>query len=273
MLNIIQEIFARQNLLSELVIKDLRIRYRRPALGFFWAFLSPLLVVVIFYVVFSIILQVKTEEAPFFLYLMSAVFTWRFFQDSLMSSVGSLVDNKNLVRESKFPHYFIPLSIIFANGINFLPSLGILIITALFVLKGLPIFIVFLPVILAIHLLISIGISLILSILYVKWRDTRYVLEAALLVLFYLTPVFYSIYLVKDSFPPVLFFLYIYNPFVGILNLYRIAILKGFYPAIKQDIGFLSLIAIPAAFAVIVLLSGFYLYKKNKNNINDHLPY
>jgi ABC-type polysaccharide/polyol phosphate export permease len=272
-MHIIEEILVRRNLIRELVVKDLKIRYSRPILGFFWAFLSPLLIVGIFYLVFSSFLQVKTKESPFLLYLMSGVFSWKFFQDSLMSSVTSLIDNKNLIKESKFPHYLIPLSIVLANSINFLPSLAILIITALFVLKGLPVFIILLPIILAIHLIIIVGMSIIFSIIYVKWRDTRYILEAVLLVLFYLTPVFYSIYLVKDSLPSIWFSVYIYNPFVGILNLYRFAILKGFYSFIKGDIGLLSLIIFPAGFAIALLLFSLHFYKQNKNSINDYLAY
>jgi len=269
----LKEILQRRDLIRELVLKDLKIRYSRPLLGFAWAFLSPLLIVAIFYVVFSVILQVKTKEAPFLLYLMSAVFTWRFFQDSVASSTTSLVDNKNLILESQLPHYLIPLSIILANAVNFLPSLFILIITALFFLKGLPIFIIFLPIILAVHLILTIGISLISSVVYVRFRDMKYVLEALLPILFYLTPAFYSIYLVKASLPHPLFNLYIYNPFVGILSLYRIAALKGFYPSIGEEIGLLGLIIFPLLFAVILFLLGIHFYKRNEKNINDHLSY
>lgn len=272
MMDVIKEIFVRRNLIRELVAKDLKIRYSRPILGFLWAFLSPLLMVATFYVVFSIILQVKTQEAPFLLYLMSAVFPWRFFQDSLISSVSSLIDNKNLVRESRFPHYFIPLSVVLANAINFLPCLGILLLTAIFYLKGLPVFIVLLPIILVIHLIITISISLIVSLLYVKCRDTRYILEAALQILFYLTPAFYSLGLIKDSFGDGWFSVYVLNPFVGMLNLYRITILKGFYPAIERA-GISSLFFVPLGFAIALLVAAISFYKKNKNTINDYLSY
>lgn len=271
-MNIWKEIYVRRNLIRELVAKDLKLRYSRPALGFFWAFLSPLLIVAIFYLIFSVLLQVKTKEAPFILYLMSGIFSWKFFQDSLMSSVSSLIDNKNLIRESNFPHYLIPLAIVLANATNFMPSLVILVLTALVYLRGLPVFILLLPVILAIHLITAAGISLIVSILYVRWRDTKYILDAALQMLFYLTPVFYSIYLVKGSFGQLWFSIYIHNPLVGILNLYRLTILKGFYPIIKET-GLSSLIVFPVGFATAVLLLGFYFYKKNKNIINDYLSY
>jgi ABC-type polysaccharide/polyol phosphate export permease len=273
MYTIIQDILIKRDLIRELVIKDLRIRYSRSILGFFWVFLSPLLIVAVFYIIFSIILQVKTEEAPFILYLMSAIFPWRFFQDSLMSSTTSLTDNKNLIRESSFSHYLIPLSIVFSNCIIFLPSLVILIITALIYLKGLPIFIVLLPIVLAVHLIVTFSIALVASILYVKWRDTRYILEVVLQALFYSTPVFYSVFFVKNSFSALWFKVYIHNPFVGILNLYRFAILKDFYSKIKESVGLFSLMLVPAVFAIAILLLSLYFYKKNKNTINDYLSY
>lgn len=270
-MSIVQEILSHKSLIRELVVKDLKIRYGRPQLGFFWAFLSPFLIVVIYYIVFSIILKLKIEEAPFFLYLMSAVFSWRFFQDSLVSSTTSLMDNKNLIKESSFPHYLIPLSIVLANFIVFLPSLFILIAISLFLLKGLPLFIMFLPIVLSIQLCVALSLSVMLSILYVVWRDIKYILEVILLLLFYLTPAFYSIYLVKESFAPLLFKIYIFNPFVIILNLYRITIFKGFYNFIDKDIRVLNLVIFPACFALIILVSSFYLYLKKRDKINDYL--
>ena len=131
MFEILKEIWSRRDLIRELVVKDLKLRYSRPLLGAMWAFLLPFLTVLIFYVVFCRVLRVRVEEAPFILYLMSAVFPWRFFQDSLSCSTTSLMDNKNLLRETRFPHYLIPLSVVLANAVNFLPSLMILIMTAL----------------------------------------------------------------------------------------------------------------------------------------------
>lgn len=273
MIAIIKEILSRRNLIRELVLKDLKLRYYRPTLGFFWAFLLPLITVFIFYVVFSVFLKAKTEEAPFILYLMSAVFPWGFFHDSVVRSTTSLVDNRNLIRESRFPYYFLPISIVLANMINFLPSLAILIITALFVLKGLPLLIIFLPFMLLIQLLLTVGLSIIFSLLYVKYRDLKYIIEIVLTIIFNLTPAFYSIYLVKNSLPPFLFKVYLYNPFTGILIFYRAIIFKGFYSFIEKDAGFLSIIIIPACFSFIALFLGFFLYNKRKNNINDYLSY
>lgn len=261
------------NLLRELVLKDLKIRYSRPRLGFLWAFLSPFFIVIIFYIVFGLFLKIRIEEAPFVLYLMTGVFPWIFFQESALKSTTSLMDNKNLIRESGFPHYLVPVSIVLANFINFLASLLIMIICSLFILKGLPVLILLLPLVVIMHLFMITGLSMVFSILYVKWRDIKYILDASLLLLFYLTPVFYSIFAVKTALSPLLFRLYLYNPFVGMLNLYRIAVLKEEYPVIQDATGLISLIVIPLIFSILILSAGFYMYGKNRNTINDHLAY
>ena len=173
MVPLIRDIAVRRNLLRELVMKDLKVRYSRPILGFFWMFLSPFLIVLIFYVIFSLLLKVEIKEAPFALYLMSAVFPWYFFQNSLMNATTSLVDNRNLIKESNIPHYLIPLCIVIAQAIIFSPSLCIVLLASFLMLKGLSILILFLPFVLAIHLITTIGLSILVSILYVKWRDLK----------------------------------------------------------------------------------------------------
>jgi len=268
---IFRKILLRRDLVRELVIKDLKLRYGRPALGILWAFLTPLLTVVVFYIVFSLIFKIQIEEAPFFLYLMTAIFPWSFFQSCLMSSTSSLLENKNLIRESIFPHYCIPISIALANTINFIPSLFIMIIISAIVKKGLPVFIVLLPAILLIHLSMIIGLAIIFSVLYVRWRDLKYLLEAVLLFLFYLTPSFYSISMVKDAFPDFLSKLYMYNPLVEIINLYRIVLLKGFYQGLHKEVGLFVLIGVPLLFALAVLLFSVYIYKIKRKNLNDYL--
>ncbi|MDP3143641.1 MAG: ABC transporter permease [Candidatus Omnitrophota bacterium] len=270
MISIIKELFYRRDLIRELVVKDLKIRYRRPALGFFWAFLSPFFTAVIFYVIFSLVLKAQIFEAPFILYLMTAVFPWRFFQDSLMASTTSLVDNRNLIKESAFPHYLIPLSIVVANFVIFLPSLLIVLIVAAFALKGAPLCLLFLPLVLASHFFITIGLSLLAALVYVKWRDIKYILELILMLLFYLTPVFYSVNLIKQVFPAALFRIYLYNPLVGVLQGYRICLLKGFTSSADYGMVFL---AMPIVFAFLALAAGIYYYRRSQKNINDYLFY
>lgn len=261
------------NLIRELVIKDLKIRYSRPVLGFLWAFLTPFLMVMIFYFVFGTLLKVKTEDVPFFLYLMSGVFPWVFFQESITRSATSLMDNKSLIKESRFPHYLVPISIVVANMINYLPPLFILITSSSFILKGLPALLWLLPFILALHFLITIGLSIIVSILYIRWRDLKYFLDAVLMLLFYLTPTCYSLLIVKNSFPAGLFKAYLYNPLVGILTFYRTVLFKGFAVEAGKWFNLYEILTVQIVFVAVIFVSAFYIYKSNKNSINDYLPY
>ena len=269
MKNIIQN----KSLLIELIKKDIKIRYRRLSLGFFWTFLSPFLMVVIFYVIFHLFLQVKIVEAPFLAYLMSAVFTWRFFQDSCMGATTCLLDNKNLLKEAPFPHYFIPLSIVLSNMIIFFPSLILVVLCAWISTGALPIFLWILPFVVIIHLFITAALCVILSIIYVYWRDLKYALESLLTFLFYLTPFFYSLTLVKDSSSPVLFRLYLCNPLVEILNGYRIALFPNFKLALENSAGWGMIIGIPISTMIILWVIALGLYRKNKRHINDMLSY
>ena len=267
------QITKKRDLIYELVRKNFKIRYSRPVLGIFWMFLAPFLIVGIFYVAFSVVLKVNIEEAPFVLYLMSAVFPWRFFQESLIASTTSLIDNKNLISETRFPYYLIPVSIVFTNGVIFLPSFILLVLASLFILKGLPIFFFIFPIVLIMHFCITIGLSIVLSILYVKWRDIKYALEPLLLLLFYMTPIFYSIRLVKNSLHPLLYKLYIYNPLVGILSLYRLVLFKDASRFTVDYFGYTSLLVMPIIFTLSCLSACFFVYKKYQHQIIDYISY
>lgn len=269
MIAIFKEISARKDLLKELVLKDLKIRYSRSALNFIWVFLSPFILIAILYFVFSLLLKVKIEGIPFPLYLMSAVFPWRFFQDSIAASATSLVDNRNLIKESAFPHYFIPLSMAISNFIIFIPSLIITIGFSIFYLKWLPVYILFLPLVIILHFSFTASLSIICSILYVKLRDTKYIAETTLTLLFYLTPAFYSLELVRVTLPKAFLAAYAYNPLVGILNMYRLSLLNGFSASLPKEFIYPSLIA-PFIFSILSLLACGYFYRANKN-INDYL--
>ncbi|RJO63723.1 MAG: hypothetical protein C4540_06480 [Candidatus Omnitrophota bacterium] len=270
---LLKTIIDRRSLIRELVCKDLKLRYARSRLGFLWLFLSPLLLVGIFYVVFYKFLQVRTEEMPFLLYLMSAVFPWMFFQNSLNSAITSLCDNRNLIRESGFPHYLIPLSVVLVNFIQFLPSLLILLVSSAFMRGGLPILAILLPVVLVMHFAMTLGFAILSSLLYVKARDIKYIIEMCLILLFYLTPVFYPLTLVESSLSPELFKLYMLNPFVGLISLYRVTGVKGGYYSVARFLDIQTLVLVPLFFTVFILLCSFLYYRKNKRSINDRLFY
>lgn len=270
MVAVISDPIKNRYLLKELVLKDIRLRYRRPALGFVWAFLMPVAMAGIFYLVFGIFLRVRIQEAPFFLYLMSALFPWRMFQDSLSAGATSLYDNRALVRESRAPFYIFPLAIVLVNMALALPGYALVAVLSAIKLRGFPAHLPMLPAILVLHGVLTAACSMIAAVLFVRWRDIRYVIEISLAFLFYITPGFYSISMVKDLLPAYAYRLYIYNPFACILALYRVSFIKGF--AAHEP-------SVAACFIVVTMAAGVLsalavlLYKANKRYVIEHVSY
>jgi len=177
---------VKRQLIVQLVIKELKVRYSTVSLGFVWALLSPLLITGVLYLVFFCFLHITIPEAPFLLYLMSATFTWKFFQDSVQGATTCLLDNRALLKDSVLEHYFIPVTVVIVNAIMFLPALFLLVALSWFMAGGLALSIILLPIVFLLHVGSTAGLAVILSIVYVRWRDIKYVLEPLLALLFYL---------------------------------------------------------------------------------------
>lgn len=267
----IGNVIKNRNLLAKLVLKNLRVRYRYLFLGFLWTFLVPLFMVFIFKIVFCIILRVEVKDYPFFIYLMTAIFPWRYFQESISQGTTSIVDNKNLLKELAFPYELIPISIVLANLINFIPALGIMLIFLYFFQVDISSLVFFLPCVVLLHTFFIIGIVLVTCTVYVRFRDIKYIVEILLMGLFYLTPVFYPLRLVANYFPDLFFNIYLFNPFVGILNLYRYSLLSNFANTLPRQVNLLNTLWLPLGICILVLFAGFYIFGKNKAHFNDYL--
>jgi len=265
------DVIKHRDLLVKLILKNLRVRYRYLFLGFLWAFLVPLFMVIIFKLVFSVILRVEVKDYPFFIYLMTAIFPWRYFQESISQATTSILDNKNLLKELAFPYELIPISVVFANLINFIPALGIMLIFLYLFRVDISPFLFFLPAVVLLHTLFITGISLIASCVYVRFRDIKHIVEILLMGLFYLTPVFYPLRLVANYFPNLFFNIYLFNPFVGILNLYRYSLLSSFANTLPRQVNLLNTLWLPLGICILVFLGGFYIFGKNKAHFNDYL--
>jgi ABC-2 type transport system permease protein len=133
-------------------------------------------------------------------------------------------------------------------------------------------FVIFLPMIILVETVLIIGASLFVSSIQVRFRDIRYIVEIFLLIIFYLSPIFYPIDLVK-SMPNVFFKLYMLNPFVSIVTLYRVIFLRDYLSVLSQDSPYLLLYIViyPVLCSVIVFFIGFFVFKKLELNFVDHL--
>lgn len=243
-------------LLYNLTIKELKVRYKNTILGFLWSLLNPLLLMLVLSVVFSIILKIGIEKYPVF--LLCALLPWAFLNNSIAISTTSIVDNANLIKKVPFAREVIPLSVVLANLIHFLLALIVLFVFLLIFKVRLTVFALLMPFVIFTQLLFIIGISFITSALHTYYRDVRYIMEVILLCWFYATPIFYSTSFVPDK----MLNIYLLNPMACMVIVYRDILLYGRFPGIK-------IIMLSTLSAFISLILGLLIFRKYKRNFAD----
>jgi len=190
-------LFRYRELLKNLVAKDLKLKYRGSVLGFLWSLLNPLLMIGVYTVAFTYILQMHTEGFVF--YLMIGVLAWTFFANSVTMATGAIVDNAGLVKSVFFPRAILPVAGVLFNFAQYLLTALVffpLMLVIYHVPPSAPMLLF--PVFLALQLLFTIGIALMLSTATAFFRDVRHFLEIGLAALFWLTPIVYQF----DQIPP-----------------------------------------------------------------------
>ena len=202
-------------LVYELVLRDLRLRYRGSVLGLAWTLLNPLLFMAIYTLVFSGYLRVHLPNYP--LFLLAGLVPWTWLSGALLPGTSSIVDGRVYVGKTLFPTEVLVLVPVLSNGVNFVLSLPILFVFALLmhVHWGAPL--VFLPLLIAIELLLVSGIVLLLATLNVFYRDLQQLVGYGLTAAFYLTPIFYMRAQVPEKFQSFVQ----WNPFASLMGAFQ----------------------------------------------------
>ena len=189
---------VRLELLTELVRKDLKVKYKNSALGFVWSLANPLLYLAVFTLVFSVFLK---NNVPWFAVLfMSGFLIWSFFNSATLDATGAVVGNANLVRKVRFPRVVLPLASVGFAGVHLVLQL---LVFFLFLVPAYPD--AFGPQLwllvpaLAVTVVFTTAMSLLASSLNVRYRDVQHLLEIALLAWFWLTPIVYPVTVVRDE--------------------------------------------------------------------------
>lgn len=266
----IKSVIDNRELLMNLAFKDLKLRYRNPLFGFLWAFIMPLFTIIIFKLIFYDFMKIHSGPFPFFIYLMTAIVPWGFFQSSVSSASTSIIGSGSLIKKVYFPREIIPISIVIANLINLLPTLGVLLIFLVAFKMEFTLLFLLLPVILLLHALLTIGIALIVAGLQVRHPDVKYITEVLLMAVFYLTPAVYPFSMVSD-FSQTFFKLYMLNPFVGLVTMYRIVLLGGFIKTLPEGANLFNIVIIPLVSAFATLFFGFWVFQKQKSIFADYI--
>ena len=186
----LRQLWAYRELLGNLVRKELKVKYKNSALGFFWSLLNPLMYLVVFFIVFEGILGAGVDY--FAVFLLTGLLAWNLYSVSLGAATGAIVGNSSLVNKIYFPREILPLSIVGANIVHFFLQ-GLVLVAALiaFQLTPDPAYVwLVLPSLLVLLILTS-AMAIFLSAVNVYARDTQHLLELALLAWFWMTPIVY----------------------------------------------------------------------------------
>jgi ABC-type polysaccharide/polyol phosphate export permease len=258
------------HLIRDMAVRDLKVRYKTAGLGFFWIILIPLFQIFIFKIVFSVIIKVPVADYHFFIFLMTAMFPWRYFNLCVTQATEGIVGNASLIKKTQFPRQIIPISIVMSNLAHFVLILALMIIfLGVFGIKLTPL-IFYLPLLLLLQTMLCMGMALITSSLQVCFRDVKYIVEIALMAWFYLTPIFYPLSLVAGisrNFLKV----YLLNPLAGLVTLYRVVLLGGYVDNLPPEVNLTNLIALCSAGCIGIFFLGFGLFKKCEPKFFDLL--
>jgi ABC-2 type transport system permease protein len=189
---VLVSLYRYRTLLKSLVLKDLKLKYRGSVFGFLWSLANPLLMIVVYTLAFTFILGIRSEMFVF--YLMLGQLAWSFFASSVMMSTTSIVDNGGLLRTVLFPRAILPMATVLFNLAQYLLTIAVFfpLMLAWYQIPLVAPMLLF-PVVLALHVAFTMGLALILATATVFFRDIRHLVEVALAVLFWTTPILYEL--------------------------------------------------------------------------------
>lgn len=242
-------------LLKQLTLRDIRVRYKQSFLGFFWIILNPFFQMLIMSFVFSHIVSIKNLGIPYPLFLYAGLLPWIFFVNATTASMNVLIEDRALIKKIYFPREILILSTLLAKTFDFFLALIVFFILMIFfginfswyMLLFIPLFFV--------QFLFTYGLSLLLSALNLFYRDIRYLFQLVVTLWFYVTPIIYS----TELFPERYRWIFRLNPMSVFINAYRQVLFAEKLPNISS-----LLIGIGISFLIFV---GSYRFFKKAEGI------
>lgn len=263
------DLYRFRALLYYLVVRELRARYKNSVLGFLWSLLNPLLMMLVFTVVFSLLNPNSTVERPA-IYILCGLLPWNYFSAGVMTSIGSIVGNSNLVKKAYFPREVLPISSVLAQLVNFLLAFVVLFVLLLIFQTNFSPRLWMLPFVIVLQTAFIIGVALLLSAVNVYYRDTMMIMDVVILAWFFLTPVFYPLDILPRSYEwfglewNVHRLMYILNPMASLINTYRDLLYLGAY----TEWDFLLRTAVTS---VGMMLVGYWLFIRLSGSFGEEI--
>ncbi len=254
----LREIWQYRELLYFLVWRDIKVRYKQTALGAAWAIIQPFFTMVVFSIFFGRLAGIPSDGVPYPVFAFAALVPWTFFANGLSQSANSLVIDQNLIKKVYFPRLAIPTATVLAGTVDF--------VLAFLVLLGMMLYfgitptanVVWLPPLLLLALVTSLGVGLWFAALNVQYRDVRYIVPFLVQFWLFATPIAYPSSLLEEPWRT----LYGINPMVGVVEGFRWALLGT-----ETAPG--PMIAVSAAAAVAILVGGALYFRRMEKTFAD----
>ncbi|MGX3014248.1 ABC transporter permease [Ursidibacter sp. B-7004-1] len=250
----LKQLFTFDELLKQLIIRDVKLKYRRSYLGYLWSILNPLMLMVVLVIVFSNLFRFDIPNFP--LYLISGQVIFNFMVEATNMSVGSITGNASLLKKTYVPKYIFTLSKVGSSVVNLVFSLGALLLVMLFTGATFSWNLIFFPAILLQLLIFSLGISLFLAAATVFFRDIQYLWGVFVSMWMYLTPIFYPVSIIPEEYQA----LYqTANPMYWYIEQFRDIVLYAQFPNTQS-----ILMGFGLAFIVLILGACYFNKKQNE---------
>ncbi len=265
--NIFHNVKKYSFLLTQLVARDFKVKYKRSVLGVLWSLLYPLMMMSVMAIVFSNMFRTGMENTNFLVYLMSGLVVFNYFSEATNGSMATIIENTSLINKVYIPKYIFPIAKCIFVGINFVLSLIPLLL--IIIISGNPlegtkcyinIYYLLLPFIYLCMFMFTVGVGYILSTIAVFLRDMIYIWGIMLTILNYVTPIFYSIKILPET----LQLIFKFNPLYIYINATREILL---YSTAPTPLYLFACFA--SAFTVFVI--GLFVFRKNQDKFIYHL--
>lgn len=251
---------ARQRwLIIELVKRELKLRYRGTWLGFLWTMLNPLVMMVVYTLVFSTIMRIGIAKFPAF--LMCGLLPWMmWFTESITTGTNCLVDHAGFLKNAVFPSEILPVVTVGVGMMNYVFSLPVLfVLLGIFHVEvGWPLFA--LPLVMAVQFVFTLGIVFLVATYNVFFRDLRYIVQHVLLALFFLTPIMYDFSVVPER----LRWVFRLNPLTSLIDSYRNIFFYNAWPSWRN-------LGIVLVLGIILTFLGVWAFESNRETFAEYL--
>jgi lipopolysaccharide transport system permease protein len=255
----LNELFAYRELIYYFTWRDLKVRYKQTVLGVSWAIFQPLVTMFVFSLFFGRLAGMPSDGIPYPLFSLAALVPWTFFANSVTLASNSLVLHSDMIKKIYFPRQALPLATILASLVDFVLAFLVLLVTMTVVFRVYPTHnIIYLPLLILLTMITSLGVGLWFATLNVRYRDVRYIVPFLVQVWMFISPVAYPSSLLTEP----LRTLYGINPMVGVIEGFRWALLGvGSGPG--------PMIYISSIVAVLIFVSGLLYFNNMEAQFAD----